>query len=151
MYGEDIDLSYRIKLAGFRNVYFPLTTIIHYKGESTKKGSINYVIVFYNAMIIFAQKHFARNTARYYSLFIHIAIYFRAGCPFCSGFSRELSIPCWMRLLIYAGYRNYCRFGKCICSDRQESIRHVYMNVVVPAYILIWIFPCSLPPGMKNR
>ncbi|MGD2036109.1 MAG: glycosyltransferase family 2 protein, partial [Bacteroidales bacterium] len=59
MYGEDIDLSYRILLAGYNNYYFPETTIIHYKGESTKKGSINYVVVFYRAMIIFAKKHFS--------------------------------------------------------------------------------------------
>jgi GT2 family glycosyltransferase len=55
MYGEDIDLSYRIQLGGYDNYYFPDTQIIHYKGESTKKSSVNYVFVFYNAMIIFAQ------------------------------------------------------------------------------------------------
>ena len=58
MYGEDIDLSYRITLAGYNNVYFPETTIIHYKGESTKKKSVNYVRVFYNAMVLFAKKHY---------------------------------------------------------------------------------------------
>ncbi|MEZ4985741.1 MAG: glycosyltransferase family 2 protein [Saprospiraceae bacterium] len=42
MYGEDIDLSYRIVLAGYKNYYLPETSIIHYKGESTKKGSLNY-------------------------------------------------------------------------------------------------------------
>jgi GT2 family glycosyltransferase len=52
MYGEDIDLSHRIIQAGFVNYYFPETTIIHYKGRSTKKGSLNYVMVFYQAMII---------------------------------------------------------------------------------------------------
>ena len=46
MYGEDIDLSYRIQKAGYKNIYFPQTTIIHYKGESTKKSSVNYVFVF---------------------------------------------------------------------------------------------------------
>jgi GT2 family glycosyltransferase len=55
MYGEDIDLSYRIQKAGYRNYYFPHTRIIHYKGESTKKTSVNYVLVFYNAMIIFSK------------------------------------------------------------------------------------------------
>ncbi|HJN06291.1 MAG TPA: glycosyltransferase family 2 protein, partial [Bacteroidales bacterium] len=58
MYGEDIDLSYRIIKAGYYNYYYPETRIIHYKGESTKKGSVNYVLVFYNAMVIFAKKHF---------------------------------------------------------------------------------------------
>ena len=58
MYGEDIDFHTGLNRPGYRNVYFPLTTIIHYKGESTKKGSINYVVMFYNAMIIFAQQTF---------------------------------------------------------------------------------------------
>ncbi len=57
MYGEDIDLSYCINKAGFKNYYFPDTTIIHYKGESTKKTSVNFVFTFYKAMVIFAQKH----------------------------------------------------------------------------------------------
>ena len=54
MYGEDIDLSWRIIQGGYKNYYYPKTSIIHYKGESTKKGSLNYVFVFYNAMVIFA-------------------------------------------------------------------------------------------------
>lgn len=57
MYGEDIDLSYRIKLAGFKNWYLPVN-MIHYKGESTKKDSLRYVRVFYEAMLIFYRKHF---------------------------------------------------------------------------------------------
>src|SRR5208283_2876231 len=63
MYGEDIDLSYRILKKGYKNFYFPETTIIHYKGESTRKGSLNYVIIFYRAMKIFAEKHFSSNQA----------------------------------------------------------------------------------------
>lgn len=77
MYGEDIDLSFRITQAGFKNYYLPSTRIIHYKGESTKKGSINYVFVFYNAMIIFSKKHFAKK-AKAFAFFINIAIYLRA-------------------------------------------------------------------------
>jgi len=77
MYGEDIDLSYRITQAGYKNYYFPKAKIIHYKGESTKKRDINYVFVFYNAMIIFSKKHFAQN-AQLFSFFINIAIYLRA-------------------------------------------------------------------------
>ncbi|HYG14428.1 MAG TPA: glycosyltransferase family 2 protein, partial [Bacteroidia bacterium] len=78
MYGEDIDLSYRITQAGYKNYYFPDTTIIHYKGESTKKTSVNYVFVFYRAMVIFAQKHYKDGNARWFSLFINFAIWFRA-------------------------------------------------------------------------
>ena len=78
MYGEDIDLSYRITQAGYKNYYFPHTTIIHYKGESTKKASVNYVFVFYRAMIIFAQKHYSQKHARLFGALINTAIYGRA-------------------------------------------------------------------------
>lgn len=78
MYGEDIDLSYRITLAGYNNYYFPKTTIIHYKGESTKRGSLNYVIIFYKAMKIFTHKHFKKQNSWWFSLLIDLAIYFRA-------------------------------------------------------------------------
>ena len=106
MYGEDIDISYRIKQAGYRNLYFPLTTIIHYKGESTKKSSINYVIVFYNAMIIFARKHFARNTARYYALFIHTAV-FPGGSFYMQRFFKDIVNPLLDAALIFCGIPHY--------------------------------------------
>ena len=76
MYGEDIDLSYRMNLEGYKNYYFP-ETIIHYKGESTKKDVL-YVKIFYQAMIIFFKKHYP-NYSRLYSFFVHFAIYMRAG------------------------------------------------------------------------
>ncbi len=60
MYGEDIDLSYRLKLAGYRNYYFPEVSITHFKGQSTKKFSINYLKNFYGSMFIFARKHFLK-------------------------------------------------------------------------------------------
>lgn len=92
MYGEDIDLSYRIIKAGYKNYYFPETKIIHYKGESTKKGSINYVFVFYNAMIIFSKKHFAQK-AKAFSFFINIAIYLRAFLAIFVRFINFLKLP----------------------------------------------------------
>lgn len=57
MYGEDIDLSYRILKGGFSNWYYP-ARILHYKGESTQKSSFRYVHVFYDAMLIFFRKHY---------------------------------------------------------------------------------------------
>ena len=57
MYGEDIDLSYRIRQAGFKNYYFPGTCIIHFKGESTQRDTKNYVNRFYGAMNLFVKKH----------------------------------------------------------------------------------------------
>jgi O-antigen biosynthesis protein len=78
MYGEDIDLSYRILQAGYKNYYFPETTIIHYRGESTKKSTTNYVLIFYKAMKIFAEKHYAHKYAFLFSFLINFAINSRA-------------------------------------------------------------------------
>ena len=58
MYGEDIDLSYRLLKAGWANWYVPVR-VLHYKGESTQKSSFRYVHVFYEAMLIFFRKHFS--------------------------------------------------------------------------------------------
>lgn len=93
MYGEDIDLSYRIIKGGYTNVYFPETRIIHYKGESTKKSSVNYVFVFYRAMVIFARKHFSQKNARLFSFLINLAIYFRAGMALVARFIRRATLP----------------------------------------------------------
>lgn len=57
MYGEDIELSYRLLEAGYENWYYP-AEILHYKGESTEKSSFRYLHVFYNAMLIFFRKHY---------------------------------------------------------------------------------------------
>jgi len=77
MYGEDIDLSYRIQKAGFTNYYFAESAIIHFKGESTKKGSVNYVKMFYKAMSIFVKKHYGEKQAGLYSFLLNSAIFFR--------------------------------------------------------------------------
>lgn len=76
MYGEDIDLSYRILKAGYENWYVP-ARIIHYKGESTQKSSFRYVHVFYQAMLIFFRKHYG-HLSLLVTLPIKLAIYFRA-------------------------------------------------------------------------
>jgi GT2 family glycosyltransferase len=57
MYGEDLDICYRIQKAGFKVFYVHTTQIIHYKGESTKRSSLDETKVFYNAMHLFVKKH----------------------------------------------------------------------------------------------
>lgn len=76
MYGEDIDLSYRLMKNGFENWYYP-SRILHYKGESTKKSSFRYVHVFYGAMLIFFRKHYL-NTELLISVPVKCAIYAKA-------------------------------------------------------------------------
>ncbi|MDA3930079.1 MAG: glycosyltransferase [Prolixibacteraceae bacterium] len=149
MYGEDIDLSYRITKGGYKNYYYPNTTIIHYKGESTKKGSLNYVRMFYNAMIIFARKHFSKQYAGVFSFFIHLAIYFRAAIA--TG-HRVLSTA-WLPLLDFIAVF----IGFYFLLPYWESVRYevgYYPNTLllyaVPAYILIWLIGMYYSGGYEK-
>ena len=76
MYGEDIDLSYRIGMGGWECWYTP-KLMLHYKGESTQQTSFRYVYNFYHAMLIFFRKHYS-HLSLIYTLPIKAAIYFRA-------------------------------------------------------------------------
>ena len=149
MYGEDIDLSYRITLGGYKNYYFPETTIIHYKGESTKKGSINYVKVFYNAMIIFAKKHFSKGNARRYAVLINLAIYFRALITMIGQFLKTIFLPILDALFIFLGFA--------ILLPNWEAYKFEkgyyppeYLHVAVPIYMLIWIFCIWINGGYRK-
>ena len=71
MYGEDIDLSYKVLKAGFDNYYFGATSVIHYKGESTLRDK-HYARRFYGAMQIFYKKHFKKNIV--FDLFVWLGI-----------------------------------------------------------------------------
>lgn len=59
MYGEDLDLCYRVKSQGYKVFYVPTTEIIHYKGESTKRSNLDETKIFYEAMHLFVEKHFS--------------------------------------------------------------------------------------------
>jgi len=75
MYAEDIDLSYRIKKEGYNNYYLADTTLIHFKGESTKKD-IRYVKLFYKAMILFVNKHYSGSSSFLLRVILQMSIWF---------------------------------------------------------------------------
>lgn len=136
MYGEDIDLSYRIIKGGYKNYYFPETRIIHYKGESTKKTSVNYVFVFYQAMIIFAKKHFSLRYARFFSLLINLAIYLRAGLSLTKRLISRIILPLMDALILYGGFyfiKNY--WEQTWLEPTGGGYPLLYMLYIVPIYI----------------
>lgn len=139
MYGEDIDLSYRIQQGGYKNYYYPHTRIIHYKGESTKKGSLNYVRIFYNAMIIFAKKHFSSQQAWFYSFFIQIAVFLRAIVALFVGFFKKIFLPLLDAGILYLGMYGIKEFWATQVKNVDTYYPLEYMLYVVPAYILIWL------------
>lgn len=148
MYGEDIDLSFRISQAGYRNYYYPEARIIHYKGESTKKGSINYVFVFYNAMIIFARKHFSQKNARMFSFLIKLAIYFRAFLAIFERFLSRAMLPFIDFVVLYAGIYFITRYWeKHVIFPEGGAYPVGFITIIVPVYILIWLTSTYLSAG----
>lgn len=93
MYGEDIDLSFRIQKQGYRNFYFAETTIIHFKGESTSKGSLNYVRMFYQAMEIFVKKHYGGVRKSVFIFLLQTGIWLHATLKILISFIKKISLP----------------------------------------------------------
>ncbi|MCK5774737.1 MAG: glycosyltransferase, partial [Bacteroidales bacterium] len=148
MYGEDIDLSYRIIKGGYKNYYFPETRIIHYKGESTKKSSVNYVYTFYNAMVIFARKHFSLKYARLFSLLIHLAIYLRASISIAKRFINKILPPLSDAIILYIGFyfiKSY--WEQTWLSPNGGEYPLLYMLYIVPVYISILLGGVLLSGG----
>ncbi|OYT13615.1 MAG: glycosyl transferase family 2 [Bacteroidetes bacterium 4572_114] len=148
MYGEDIDLSYRIIKAGYKNYYFPETRIIHYKGESTKKSSVNYVVVFYQAMVIFAKTHFSQKNARLFSFLINLAIYFMAFLAIFKRFANSALLPIFDAIIIYAGmfFIKYY-WAQSVIFPEGGDYPPIYTFVIVPLYIIIWLTSVYLSGG----
>ena len=139
MYGEDIDLSYRIQQKGYKNFYLPTTSIIHYKGESTKKTSINYIFTFYQAMIIFVKKHYNTSKANPLIFIINTAIFIRAFVSIIKRVLSKLIYPALdVTIMLLSMY-----FLKNIWAVNYFSDKDYYNDTVfefiIPLYILFWI------------
>ena len=145
MYGEDIDLSYRIILGGYKNYYYSGTTIIHYKGESTKKGSLNYVKTFYNAMIIFAEKHFG-SSAKTFIKFIKFAIYLRASIAIVKRFVKSILIPTLDFIILLLGFIASSQIWENIKYHKDYYPKEI-TYLIFPIFSLIFIFSIFLSGG----
>ncbi|MDB4082706.1 glycosyltransferase family 2 protein [Vicingaceae bacterium] len=157
MYGEDIDLSYRITQAGYTNHYFSGTQIIHYKGESTKKSSINYVFVFYRAMAIFAKKHFSNKNAQLFSTLINFAIYIRAGLAVLTRSIKYFLLPILDGVILGCGvyfFKEYYEYN--VKFTEGGAYPEEVETYGIPIILLIYLFSLlfngaySIPTSFKK-
>ncbi len=139
MYGEDIDLSYLVQQAGYQNVYLPQASIIHYKGESTRKRSFSYVHTFYKAMVIFSDKHVIGPSSWLHKLALQFAIYARAAFAVLVNVVVQLAFVlldiALLALLLLAvkwGWAAYYFSNPGYFTD-------TFMQVSVPLYVATWI------------
>ncbi|MBI1223356.1 MAG: glycosyltransferase [Bacteroidetes bacterium] len=152
MYGEDIDLSYRITQAGYKNYYFPETTIIHYKGESTRKTSVNYVFVFYRAMVIFARKHYSKRYANLFGVFINLAIWFRAGIALMFRFAQAAWQPALDAGILFGSsylLKVYWEANHKFIQGGTYPPKYLYINVLI--YCVCWILGVYFAGAYKRH
>lgn len=137
MYGEDIDLSYRILKGGYKIKYLADSQIIHYKGESTKKSSLNYVKTFYGAMSIYVNKHYQGNTGKVLSRLINAAIVFRAMLSMVKRFVVQLfpvfldALLLWVVLYLFGQFWANYRF------DNPDYYDNRYFFLSISLYALM--------------
>lgn len=150
MYGEDIDLSYRIVKAGYKNHYFAESTIIHYKGESTKKGSINYVKTFYEAMMLFAKKHYSSGQASLYTSIINIAIVVKAIQSMSIQLLRNSWLPIFDFCFSFLGMYLIKELWENKIMQDDSYYNPLFTYVFIPLYIFVWMC-CSLFAGAYDK
>lgn len=131
MYGEDVDLSYRIQKAGYKNYYLASTSIIHFKGESTKRGSLNYVKMFYNAMSLFVRKHYGSTQAGFFNTTIQLAIWMRALLTVLAKLVMRIGLPFSDALLILFSF----------WLVKEIWITYIRTNIIYSDKLLLVSFP----------
>lgn len=149
MYGEDIDLSYRIQKAGYKNYYLAETEIIHFKGESTRRGSFNYVRLFYTAMSIFVKKHYGGTKAGFFNAALHFAIWLRAAIAAAGKFIRWIGLPFIDAILILISFW----LAKEIWSTYIKPdvlYSNKLLRVAFPIYTLLYL-TVAYYAGLYNR
>ena len=139
MYGEDIDLSYRITQGGWKNYYFSDIQIIHYKGESTKKLSTNYVRVFYKAMVIFAEKHYSGGNQTLFKFFINTAIYARATIAVVNNGIKKFWQPTLEALFIFISLYWLKGYWEEHIKRGNEIYPIEMVTIHIPYYTASWI------------
>ncbi len=150
MYGEDIDLSFRIQKAGYKNFYFSESSIIHFKGESTRKGSLNYVKIFYQAMILFVKKHYAGSKASVFRLFIQMAIWVRAIFSAVSKFISKIGLPLFDALIIFASF-NLVTFLWIYFMRNGQGFISSLINRTLPGFTLVFLAAATLAGIYDNK
>ena len=138
MYCEDVDLSYRIEKAGYKNIYFPEADLIHYKGESTRKMTLSYVRIFNEALVTFVKKHYTKKQASMFVLFINAGIVLRAILGTVKRALKILHMPLFDALILLLtlwGIKNFW-------VQEVKNILPIAPGVVYatfPVYIGLWL------------
>ncbi len=139
MYGEDIDLSFRVLQTGQKIIYFPETSIIHYKGESTQKGSIKYIKHFHEAMLIFAEKHFKNGYPLILRLLLKAGVYVKAFQSVLKSFFASIFWPLMDITLMFLALTAVKYLWAVGYHHDPLYYSGIFERVNLPIFIAIWL------------
>ena len=155
MYGEDIDLSYRVLKEGYNNYYLPETSIIHYKGESTKRSSLEYVKTFYRAMLIFVSKHYTGFQGQVLKQFLWLGIVVRAALSGVRRFLLKLLWPLIDTAVIIVSILAIKWTWATYYFKDAEHFDSSFDQISIPVYTGAWLVGLTLfgayDSGRSNR
>ncbi len=138
MYAEDIDLSKRIKEAGYKVFYLSDTQIIHYKGESTKKASANYVKVFYGAMYQYVEKHYSEG-GQYFRTFLKLGIIVRAFISLLKRWILPWVFPIIDTVIMFVFLSLFKDWWASFYFENPNYYENSYINYNLIMYSILWV------------
>ncbi len=139
MYGEDIELSYQIQKTGVENYYIPTTSIVHFKGESTKKASLSYLKNFYGAMKIYANKRGHSSTIGW-SILLNLGIILSALLSVVKGTSKRLLRPIFDMALLFGLVKLLQKLWAVLYHNNLSYYADFKNNIVIVALVAAAIF-----------
>lgn len=143
MYCEDVDLCHRLTQNGFKNYYYPEVTIIHYKGESTRKLTFRYMKIFYDAHALFVKKYYPPKVGTLYITALRVVLGLRNVFSF---FKHLLSIFKLFLLDAILLTLTLLLFSKFWFSEIAPDavLAEKTMLGIVPIYVGIWLISLFL-------
>ncbi len=140
LYGEDLDLCYRVREAGWKIYYYPGTSIIHHKGESARRSRVDIAREFYKAMHIFVEKHFHSSYSYYPLWLLKTGIWIQAVASLVFSRLRKIVLPAidgaFIILAVLCAIT--IRFGGLIPLPVYHDVRS-YL-VVCGISVSVWLF-----------
>lgn len=140
MYGEDIDLSYQIHKNGKKIIYNGTSTLVHFKGESTQKLSWKYHDVFYEAMKLFWNKNYKKNSSIFTHSVVTISVTFLKLVSFLVQILKILFFPILDFGLIYFSLTLFTKLWEVNIKGEPNYYPEIFYTLILPFYALSWIF-----------